>query len=115
MSPLIESAVAARTQESVNIEIFEAAKEAYPDLWTYYKHPSKEILQAKCLVNRHKRYVIEFDGCTRSNPGRAASAFVIRDSESEDEAIFEYAVGVGTKLLNQAEYLALSYGLHVAG
>lgn len=54
---------------------------------------------------------MEFDGTSKGNPGRSGSGFLIRDT-STDNVILEYSVDTGIKTSNQAEYLALIYGMY---
>jgi ribonuclease HI/pterin-4a-carbinolamine dehydratase len=49
------------------------------------------------------------DGGSRGNPGPSASGFVILDTD--DSIIFKKGIYLGTMTNNQAEYLALKYGV----
>ena len=49
------------------------------------------------------------DGGSRGNPGPSASGFVILDKS--DDVIFSQGIYLGIMTNNQAEYLALKYGL----
>ncbi|EAR82875.2 RNase H family protein (macronuclear) [Tetrahymena thermophila SB210] len=59
-------------------------------------------------------YRIEFDGCSKGNPGLAGVGFLIKQHENNSQVLESFAVNVGTKTNNQSEYLALIYGLYVS-
>ncbi|CAH8267327.1 unnamed protein product [Arabidopsis lyrata] len=59
-----------------------------------------------------KHCIIEFDGASKGNPGRAGSGAVLRDSDGT--VIASYREGLGTATSNQAEYRGLNRGLEAA-
>ncbi|KAL4437570.1 hypothetical protein ABPG74_017808 [Tetrahymena malaccensis] len=65
-------------------------------------------------VEKSLVYRIEFDGCSKGNPGLAGAGFLIKQHENDKNVLESFAVNVGTKTNNQSEYLALIYGLYVA-
>ncbi|KAL4487648.1 hypothetical protein ABPG72_017437 [Tetrahymena utriculariae] len=72
-----------------------------------FQNISKKVV--KSLV-----YRIEFDGCSKGNPGLAGVGFLLKQHENDSQVLESFAVNVGTKTNNQSEYLALIYGLYVA-
>ncbi|RJP46868.1 MAG: reverse transcriptase-like protein [Armatimonadetes bacterium] len=56
-----------------------------------------------------KKYIIYTDGASRGNPGPAASAFVIMDSESQ--ILIKRSVYLGETTNNVAEYMAVKEAL----
>lgn len=60
-------------------------------------------------VSRKKEVTMYADGGSRGNPGPSASGFVIYDSDGVQ--LFRKGIYIGVTTNNQAEYLALKYGL----
>lgn len=59
-----------------------------------------------------KKIKMYADGGSRGNPGPSASGYVLLDME--DSILFKSGVYLGITTNNQAEYLALKYGLEAA-
>jgi ribonuclease HI len=57
----------------------------------------------------NKEVILYADGGTRGNPGPSASGFVIYDMQNE--LLYKKGIYIGITTNNQAEYLALKYGL----
>ncbi|KAL4454559.1 hypothetical protein ABPG74_021764 [Tetrahymena malaccensis] len=83
----------------------------YEDLIQFYQNQPANIDAIKDKINLYSQYQLEFDGTSKGNPGRSGSGFIIKDSFT-DNKLLEYSVEVGTKTINQSEYLALIYGMY---
>ena len=55
--------------------------------------------------------MLYFDGCSKGNPGLAGAGFVIYNNGVE---IFSHSIFLGNKTNNEAEYLALLFGIEEA-
>ncbi|CAH8385692.1 unnamed protein product [Eruca vesicaria subsp. sativa] len=60
-----------------------------------------------------KDCIIEFDGASKGNPGRAGAGAVIRDAH-DNSVLHRVQEGLGTATNNVAEYRALNRGLEFA-
>ncbi|KAL4499324.1 hypothetical protein ABPG72_006910 [Tetrahymena utriculariae] len=83
----------------------------YEELIQFYQSQPANIDAIKDKINFYTQYKLEFDGTSKGNPGRSGAGFIIKDSYT-DNKLLEYSVEVGTKTINQSEYLALIYGMY---
>lgn len=101
-------------------EMLRTYKDYYGDQTTF-ETPIKiiefSLLDSDGQVNSYKSKVVEelklyTDGGSRGNPGPSASGFAIMDAE--DNILVKKGVYLGVTTNNQAEYLALKFGLEEA-
>lgn len=62
-------------------------------------------------------YILQFDGASRGNPGKSASAFAVLESYKDESGkkkrrlIYKFGINLGIATNNQAEYMGLFLGL----
>ncbi|EAR98001.2 RNase H family protein (macronuclear) [Tetrahymena thermophila SB210] len=83
----------------------------YEELTQFYQNQPANIDAIKDKINFYSQCQLEFDGTSKGNPGRSGAGFIIKDLYTENK-LLEYSVEVGTKTINQSEYLALIYGMY---
>ena len=64
-------------------------------------------------VSPYELYQLEFDGCSRGNPGLSSAAFILREALTS-KVVLESNYSIGIRTINQAEYVGLIIGLHVS-
>jgi ribonuclease HI len=78
---------------------------------TYHKYTKINGIKETDEIKEIK-YKLQFDGCSKGNPGLSGAGYVIYENETE---IFAQAVFVGnSKTNNYAEYIGLIEGLKKA-
>ncbi|GJN15404.1 hypothetical protein PR202_gb02317 [Eleusine coracana subsp. coracana] len=75
------------------------------------KHP-KVAEQEPPLPNSHLSYILEFDGASKGNPGKAGAGAIIKRLDGSVIAQLREGLGIATN--NAAEYRALILGLKYA-
>ncbi|KAL4439633.1 hypothetical protein ABPG74_004035 [Tetrahymena malaccensis] len=78
------------------------------NLYKYYTENESLIQKAANKIIKTSQYFLFFDGASKNNPGPSGIGFAIFDN---DQKIYQQAIHTGFKTNNQAEYLALLYGL----